>query len=160
MQPTITVTSLLYLLGSIQALFFASILLADTRRDAAKLLLAIFLLAFALLNFNDFLWLSRYVFLLPRIADLFWPFLFLLGPALWLYVRLLIQPHFRLTHCPPRLARGALVDLPSFQCSFLPPRRAHKARRVTTRVHDPAAEWALGPCGTPVPSTPLELSAG
>ncbi|HLK97295.1 MAG TPA: helix-turn-helix transcriptional regulator [Hymenobacter sp.] len=97
MQPTIDVTSLLYLLGSIQALFFASILLADPRRDAAKTMLATFLLAFALLNFNDFLWFSRYVFLLPPLADLFWPFLFLLGPALWLYVRLLIQPQFRLT---------------------------------------------------------------
>ncbi|MBD2769610.1 helix-turn-helix transcriptional regulator [Hymenobacter sp. BT664] len=116
MQPVISVTSLLYLLGSIQALFFASILLADARRNAAKLMLAAFLLAFALVTFNDFLVETRYIFLLPHLAGLFLPFLFLLGPCLWFYIRLLTQPRFQLR------ARHAWHAVPSLAClaAFFP----------------------------------------
>lgn len=88
MQPAIDLASIILLIGSVQGVFFALILL-NTRgaQRHANRYLAIFLLLLALTLVDEFMTWTRYYLSFPHLLGLIWPTNFLFAPFAYFYVK-------------------------------------------------------------------------
>lgn len=110
------------IVGVVQGLFLSLLLLGGrgpARRPARWL--GLFLLCFSLMQVEDVLYNSRALLRVPRLYDTLSLLIFALGPSLYLYARVLVQPERRLSrweslHFAP-LALFAALSVPSFLAS-------------------------------------------
>ena len=110
------------IIGVVQGLFLSLLLLGGrgpARRPARWL--GLFLLCFSLMQVEDVLYNSRALLRVPRLYDTLSLLIFALGPSLYLYARVLVQPERRLSrweslHFAP-LALFTVLSVPSFLAS-------------------------------------------
>jgi AraC-like DNA-binding protein len=115
-EQSISLLSVLILIGTAQGLFLA-LALAFMRRGnkRANLLLAALLVTLSVLLIDGFLNVTDYISRYPRLADVIWPWNFLVGPLLYFYVRELSSPKRTV------LSWGAILHfLPAIVFSLFP----------------------------------------
>ncbi|HKP71491.1 MAG TPA: helix-turn-helix domain-containing protein [Pyrinomonadaceae bacterium] len=92
MEPSLSLLAILNLLGSAQALLLAFALLGIKREDgAANRVLAALTMTMAIIIFGAVLRTSHYELVFPHLSRVHDPFVFLVGPLLFLYLRTLVR---------------------------------------------------------------------
>ncbi len=96
-KPAFTLFSVINLIGIAQAIFFSVLLfIPKENRSKAHLFLALFLLAYALVQLSEVLDESKYIIVLPNMSQVFPALIFAMGPLLFFYVRALTNKDFTL----------------------------------------------------------------
>jgi AraC-like DNA-binding protein len=115
----------LNLLGSAQGLLLALALAAGTRRKergaarAATRVLAALVLAMTIVIFGGVMRTSHYEFVFPHLSRIHDPFVFLIGPLLYLYVRTLVGRRSSSSSSRGKLARRDWLHLLPFAACVL-----------------------------------------
>jgi AraC-like DNA-binding protein len=92
MEASLSLLAVLNLLGSAQALLLALALVGIKRADGvAARVLAALVLAMAVIIFGAVMRTTHYEFVFPHVSRVHDPFVFLVGPLLFLYVRALVR---------------------------------------------------------------------
>jgi len=96
MTIAFTLKSVFFLIGVTQGVFLSFVLFSVKRgKTYANIFLALFILSFSLITFNDFLTESRLITEIPDLLMVFEPLLFVLGPLCYFYILSLTDIRWR-----------------------------------------------------------------